>query len=227
MLVAVAIALRKAEQTSEKRQFNQIYHGCTELKLSGNNAVINPGMLHVLNKQVMMKKNEWYLIYTRSKHERKVATFLDWKNIKSFLPLNQVLKQWHDRKKLIEEPLFPSYLFVYLQTVDDYYECLNCEGVFTFVKTGNEVVTIKQSLIDQLQILVNNVQNIKVSGSQFIPGQMVTIIDGPLAGVSGKIITANKKNSIIVNIEMLDRSLTVDLDQCQVTSFKEQQVLTI
>ncbi len=174
----------------------------------------------------MIKSNAWYLIYTRSKHERKVATFLEWKNIESFLPLNKVIKQWHDRKKLIEEPLFPSYLFVYLKTADDYFECLNCDGALTFIKTGTQVAIISQSLINQLQTVVNNVKNIEVSTARFTAGQQVTITEGPLTGVSGKIVTADRKNKIIVNIELLDRSLIIDVPECQLASFKTPQGLT-
>jgi len=174
----------------------------------------------------MIKSNAWYLIYTRSKHERKVATFLAWKNIESFLPLNKVIKQWHDRKKLIEEPLFPSYLFVYLKTADDYFECLNCEGALTFVKTGAQVAIVSQSLIDQLQTVINNVKNIEVAGSCFTAGQQVTITEGPLTGVSGKILKADKRNKIIVNIELLDRSLIIDVPDYQLVNFIAPQVLT-
>lgn len=52
----------------------------------------------------MINKSGWYVLYTRSRHEKKISSMLDQKKITSFLPLNKVVKQWTDRKKIIEEP---------------------------------------------------------------------------------------------------------------------------
>ena len=56
----------------------------------------------------------WYLIYTKPHHEKKVYTRLLERNINAFLPLTKRLRSWNDRKKYIDEPLFPSYVFIYL-----------------------------------------------------------------------------------------------------------------
>ena len=56
----------------------------------------------------------WYAVYTKPKWEKKVAELLARKGIEHYCPLNRVLKQWHDRKKWVEEPLLTSYVFVYV-----------------------------------------------------------------------------------------------------------------
>ena len=57
----------------------------------------------------------WYLIYTRPRHEKKVFLQLTEMKVRSLLPTTKKLRTWHDRKKYIDEPLFPSYIFVYLE----------------------------------------------------------------------------------------------------------------
>jgi hypothetical protein len=57
-------------------------------------------------------ESEWYAVYTRSHQERRVKTQLDGKEVENFLPTFEKISQWKDRKKPIQLPLFPGYLFV-------------------------------------------------------------------------------------------------------------------
>ncbi|MEY4660481.1 MAG: hypothetical protein RLZZ42_433, partial [Bacteroidota bacterium] len=60
-------------------------------------------------------KKKWFAVYTRSRCEKKVAQMLTKRGIVNYCPLNKKLRQWSDRKKYIFEPLFPSYVFVYIE----------------------------------------------------------------------------------------------------------------
>jgi transcription antitermination factor NusG len=51
-------------------------------------------------------------VYTRPRWEKKIATLLDNRGIENYLPLNKVVKQWIDRKKIVHEPLFKGYIFI-------------------------------------------------------------------------------------------------------------------
>ncbi len=57
----------------------------------------------------------WYPVYTRSRAEKKAHEELNRKGILSYLPLKKTVKQWSDRKKIVEEPLIKSYLFIILR----------------------------------------------------------------------------------------------------------------
>ena len=57
-------------------------------------------------------KTGWYVIYTKNRHERKVAEQLERVGVEYFLPCINAVRQWYDRKKIISVPLFPSYIFV-------------------------------------------------------------------------------------------------------------------
>jgi transcriptional antiterminator RfaH len=60
----------------------------------------------------------WYVVYTKPKWEKKVAEKLSQAGIECYCPLITQMKQWSDRKKKVEVPLFNSYVFVQLQDVD-------------------------------------------------------------------------------------------------------------
>ena len=61
---------------------------------------------------------KWYAVTTRSRHEKVVAEQLWQKEIECFLPLREVLSTWKDRRKKIQLPLFPGYLFVHVPIVE-------------------------------------------------------------------------------------------------------------
>jgi len=60
----------------------------------------------------MNNTKNWYAVYTRPRAEKKVADALTKKKIENFSPINKVIRQWSDRKKIVYEPLFTSYVFV-------------------------------------------------------------------------------------------------------------------
>ena len=62
----------------------------------------------------MNEDKNWYAVYTKPRWEKKVAGLLERKGIESYCPLNKVQRQWSDRKKIVMEPLFQSYVFVHV-----------------------------------------------------------------------------------------------------------------
>jgi transcriptional antiterminator RfaH len=153
----------------------------------------------------------WYLIYTNSKQERKVAGQIDKMKIEHYLPLVKIAREWSDRVKILDSPLFPSYLFVHLNQFKDYYQCLETQGALHFVRFGQKIARVADSVISDLRIIVDAGEKIEVSFSAFQKGETVSITDGPLAGLSCEIIQYNKREMILVRIELLQRSLLLEL----------------
>src|SRR5688572_20466592 len=93
---------------------------------------------------------DWHLIYVRPQQENKIAEHLNGKNIMCFLPRISEVRKWHDRKKIIQMPLFPGYIFVNLNSKHEYFLCQAIEGVCSFVKIGKQPATVRQTVIDQI-----------------------------------------------------------------------------
>ena len=84
-------------------------------------------------KQLSREKTmPWYVLYTRSRHEKKVDTLLKQQNINSFFPQIKEIKQWSDRKKKMLVPLFPNYLFVQSDP-RDFWKIKSTPGIVGFV----------------------------------------------------------------------------------------------
>lgn len=153
----------------------------------------------------------WYLIYTNSKQERKVAGQLGQMKIQYYLPMVKIAREWSDRVKILDSPLFPSYLFVYLNQLKDYYQCLETQGALHFVRFGQKIARVTDSVISDLRIIVDAGEQIEVSFSVFQKGETVTITEGPLAGLKCEVIQYNKKEMMLVRIELLQRNLLLEL----------------
>ena len=151
----------------------------------------------------------WYAVYTKPKHEKKIASLLADSGITHFFPVVRTLRKWHDRNKVITAPLFPSYIFVYLTTKTDYYRSLAFEGVWHFVRSGNEFSRIPDKVISDLQIAISSGNEIEVTVEHFTPGCQLTISKGPLTGLSCEVVDHKGKKGFLVRVTLLKRNILV------------------
>lgn len=154
-------------------------------------------------------KAGWYAIYTRPRHEKKVAEHLSGFGIDHLLPLIKKLRTWNDRLKYIDSPLFPSYIFVHISDKIDYFNTLDISGVLNFVKMGNELVRVNRDVIDSIKLLVEKQAAIEVCDGNFLPGQPLVICKGPLTGLHCEVVNHNNKSKLLVRISLLRRSILV------------------
>jgi transcription antitermination factor NusG len=150
-------------------------------------------------------------MYTRPNHEKKVAVHLNEKKIECYLPLVKTLRQWHDRKKFVDMPIFPSYVFVYLDNWTTYHDALEDAGALYFIKTGTTMAKVEKSVIDNIKLVVGHKDNDLEVVPLMEPGQPVVINEGPFAGFSGQMVQHQGKRKIQVRVHLLQRSLLVSI----------------
>lgn len=155
----------------------------------------------------------WYVLYVKSRHEKKVYNSLIELSLRSFLPVIKVKRKWSDRVKTIDKPLFPSYVFVYIEKPNDLYEALNIDGACMFLKTGNAFSIVTANDIEDIRRLISFDSIVDFSSNIEMPkeGTMLTIKDGPLSGISCKIINTANTNKIIVSIDSMKQHVSVTL----------------
>lgn len=157
-------------------------------------------------------KNGWHVIYTKSRHEKKIAEYLKCFNIEHFLPTTKTLKVFSSKKKYIHLPLFPTYIFVKLKCAKDYLTSLQIPGVLHFIKVGSTIAHVDEQVIQKLKVFVSdNFTDFKVSTQQFNPGRILQINKGPFLGFNCEVIHFNGRNKILVRIDLLNRNLLMDL----------------
>jgi transcriptional antiterminator RfaH len=155
----------------------------------------------------------WYLIYTKPQHERKVHSHLGALKIQSLLPLTRKLREWHDRKRIVEQPLFPSYIFVYLDDLQNYYAGIDTDGALHYVRMGKEIARVNESVIKNIKLLVGHDLDLEVTGESFQAGQRVVINKSPFTGLCGEIVQYCKKHTFLIKVDLLNRNILVKLPE--------------
>lgn len=159
----------------------------------------------------MMTTEKWYALYTNPRAEKKVAAKLESKGYTVYLPLQTTLKQWSDRKKKVQEPLFKSYLFIYTNLELHHIDILQTAGIMKFVRIGKEVVSLRQQQIDTIKLLLANETDIELTNTSYETGDEVEIVAGPLRGVFGHILHPKGNRNFALHIEQLGASLLLNV----------------
>jgi transcription antitermination factor NusG len=155
---------------------------------------------------------KWYVIYTKPRNEKKVAAELLAKGIEHYCPLIKTMRQWSDRKKVIEVPLFNSYLFVFVSE-KEFFEVLTVKGVVKYITFERKAVAIPEYQIEAIKQTLLNEIKFEVSTENFKIGQKIEIINGVLSGVLGEIVTISGKKQLLLRIENIGYSLLININQ--------------
>ena len=154
---------------------------------------------------------KWIAVRSKPRSEKIVSIELSKKNIESFLPVVKKRQQWSDRKKWVEFPLFPSYLFAKIELKDSIY-ILNTHGVSTIVKFGDRVITIDDKVVNSIKLALKGEYDLHPM-KYFTIGDRVSVIDGPMKGAIGIVDNKYKnENRLVIKIEALQQAITVHIN---------------
>ena len=153
----------------------------------------------------MDKEKKWYAVHTRHRWEKKVANLLERKGIEHYCPLNKVCRKWSDRKKIVLEPLFSSYVFV--RTNDtEHIRVLQTEGLLRIVHWLGKPAVIKDEEIETIKRFLIEHENVQLQKTPVSINDKVKIIEGPLLSMEGSIIEV-MYNSVKVVLPSLGYSM--------------------
>ena len=153
----------------------------------------------------------WFALTTRPRHEKTVATGLELRNVEGFLPLYPCKRPWSDRVKVVDLPLFPGYVFCRF-TYPERLRVLEIPGVTSVVGFNGQDAPIPETEIRAIQRLLAS--GYPVQPWQYLRmGECVRIVDGPLAGVQGILLSEKSGLRVVVSVEVLQRSIAVDIDR--------------
>jgi transcriptional antiterminator RfaH len=152
----------------------------------------------------------WFALYTLPRAEKKAYAELVKKGITAYLPLMRTLRQWSDRKKWIEEPLFRSYIFV---NIPDslYFDVLNTNGVVRYITFEGKAVPIPPQQIEAVRFFLSSDDPLPENIENYSPGQSVEVIKGPLKGLFGELVQSAGKQKVKVEISAVGQSVFVTI----------------
>jgi len=130
--------------------------------------------------------------------------------IEAYVPLQKVVRQWSDRKKMVELPLIRSYCFVKIEP-SQHYDVLNTPGAVRYVWFSGKPATIPDRQIDMLRVITGTDVTVDCVTDSFKPGTRVRVTAGPLTGIEGELIRIAGRNRVIIRIEHLDQALALTI----------------
>lgn len=157
-------------------------------------------------------EKKWYAIYSKPRWEKKVDILLQKKDIHSWCPLQKVVKQWSDRKKIVEEPLFRSYVFIKIDiATEEKLSVLNTDGVLNFVKYLGKPAVIRDIEVELIQkYLTEKDVNIKVlSVEDYKENMKVKVNHGVFMDKTGTVLHGGKKK-VYVQLRSLGHVMVVE-----------------
>ena len=156
-------------------------------------------------------KYYWHAVYIRPRSEKKAYLDLLDMGIKVYLPLIKTLKQWSDRKKWIEEPLFKSYLFVKVSP-REYFDALNASvHVIRYITFEGKAVPIPEQQIEAIKVFINQEETRNVDLSDYEPGKSIKVVEGPMKGLQGNLVRVLGKKKVRVEIAGVGKALFIEI----------------
>ena len=149
----------------------------------------------------------WYAIYTKPRHEKSVHALLIEKTVESFLPLQKRKRQWKDRKKVVEMPLFSSYLFVNFE-YKYRFDILETDGIVKIINFNGVPAVVPDWQIASLKHMLEFQDTLRLE-SYIRPGEIVEVIDGPMRGMCGTVVQRKNANRLVLTIEGIMQSVSV------------------
>ena len=156
----------------------------------------------------------WYVLRTRSRHEKTVRDQLITREIEAFLPLVDRWSRWKDRRKKIAFPLFPGYCFARFSLVERL-RLLNLAGVADIVGTNGQPEPVPVEEIEAIQRLATT--TLQYDPHPFLAeGMDVEVVRGPLAGVRGKLLRKDRVTRLVLAVTLIRQAAVVEVHPADV-----------
>lgn len=153
----------------------------------------------------------WYALYTRPRHEKKAFDILIEKGEEAYLPLLKQKRQWKNRKKEVELPLFNSYLFCYFD-YKDRFDILQTHGIIKIINFKGIPAVVPEWQIEALKTMLANPESLRME-NYFRQGDLVEVMSGPFMGLKGTVATIKGESRLIVTIDGIMQTLSVEMDK--------------
>ena len=155
--------------------------------------------------------SNWYAVNTRPRWEKKVAQILDTKGIENYCPVNKVVKQWSDRKKIILEPIFKCYVFVKVEEQKKW-DVKRIDGILNYVYWLGKPAKIKEEEINTIKKFLHEFSDVAVEQIGLQVNKKVRIRQGVLMNYEGILLELSGSRAF-VKIESMGLQLSAHFDK--------------
>ena len=159
------------------------------------------------------RENSWYAVYTRPRSEKKAADTLSARGIETYCPVQKVRRQWHDRVKVVVEPVFRSYVFVRVEPAQRV-AVLEDPNVLTFVSHCGKPAVIRDVEMEAVKFFLQEYEGYSFRLSDVEVNDSVRITAGPFQDYTG-IVVKKRRRRASVRIELFNAFLVAEFEEGQ------------
>ena len=156
-----------------------------------------------------MQKN-WYIIYTKVKCERKVASIFTKKRIENFIPMNSKQVTSRRKRKIIQQPLFESYLFANIPE-NEIRKVKIIDGVLNLVYWKQSPAIVRREEIEVIREFTSNHHDITLEKTGVNVNDVVKVVEGSRYSINGNILTV-KNTTLKVNLPSIGYALIARIE---------------
>jgi transcription antitermination factor NusG len=178
----------------------------------------------MLEKTKQAVDKQWFAIYTRSRNEKKVVAGLLEQGHEAWVPLMKTMRQWSDRKKVVEVPLFNSYIFIRAHLSNIRSIISKSDGAVYVISFSGQPAAIPDKQIEDLKLLLGSSEKFEVSSSEFKYGDKVEVTRGSLRGLQGVFVQLKGQKRILMHIDAINQKLLIDINPAFVKKMQPDQV---
>jgi transcription antitermination factor NusG len=160
------------------------------------------------------REKKWYVFYTRSRAEKKISELLQKRGHEHYLPIIKELRKWSDRKKVVEKPLFSSYIFIkaelheiqeLIQWIPGLISCVRYNSQ-PAILTNEEIAKIIKFVASGMPLECGNAENL-------LEGDKVEVVSGPLKGINGEVINIGNSDYLVMRIKTINQYLKLQVSK--------------
>jgi transcription antitermination factor NusG len=162
---------------------------------------------------------QWFAAYTTPRHEKAVVRQLEARHVEAFLPLYTSVRRWSNGcKVVVEQPLFPGYVFIHIQRKDTV-QVLQAPGVVSIVGNGRAPSALSSGEIESIRAALP--QRCFEPHPYVAVGDKVRVIEGPLAGMSGILLRKKNNLRVVLTLELILQSVAVEIGMHEIEPFRQ------
>ena len=168
--------------------------------------------------------SNWYALYVKPRKEKHIEVQLAERRFETFSPFILERRRWSDRIKTSQRTLFPGYVFCRFNPYgEDRLPVLTVPGVNWIVGNGRDAVPVPDSDVEALQRAVSS--GLPMAEHDYLElGDAVEILTGPLAGVRGLLSHCASAAKVVLSVEILRRSVSVEVPRQDVRPLNDRRL---
>lgn len=157
------------------------------------------------------ENRQWNVVYVASRQEKKVGQILKNKGITAYVPLVRELRQWSDRKKWVDFPLFRGYVFIEAEAPA--HEVLSITGIVAYLRFQGKNAVVREKEIEIIRRIEQSGYYAEqlLNPDDFEPDEYVQVADGPLRGQQGRILRKDNLQYFTISIESMEQSVKIKI----------------